>query len=160
MNICPCGSGAELDNCCGRYFDTLSAPTAEALMRSRFSAHSLGKGQYLSDTLSEKERADFDIAEFDAAFGQLKWVGLEIRETVDGGEADDFGTVEFVARFKDGNGPGIHHERSSFIRENGHWVFDGATFDPKAPPRRVEKVGRNDPCPCGSGKKYKKCCGA
>lgn len=32
---------------------------------------------------------------------------------------------------------------------------------PKIQPRRVEvKVGRNDPCPCGSGKKYKKCCGA
>ena len=26
-------------------------------------------------------------------------------------------------------------------------------------PRTVEKIGRNDPCPCGSGKKYKKCCG-
>ena len=29
----------------------------------------------------------------------------------------------------------------------------------KKQPRRVQKVGRNDPCPCGSGKKYKKCCG-
>ncbi len=27
-------------------------------------------------------------------------------------------------------------------------------------PRRVVRIGRNDPCPCGSGKKYKKCCGA
>ena len=26
--------------------------------------------------------------------------------------------------------------------------------------RRVNKVGRNQPCPCGSGKKYKRCCGA
>jgi uncharacterized protein YecA (UPF0149 family) len=33
-----------------------------------------------------------------------------------------------------------------------------------APPapivRKGDKVGRNDPCPCGSGRKYKKCCGA
>ena len=30
----------------------------------------------------------------------------------------------------------------------------------RLPPRRsATKVGRNDPCPCGSGKKYKKCCG-
>ena len=29
----------------------------------------------------------------------------------------------------------------------------------KKQPRRVQKVGRNDPCPCGSGKKYKRCCG-
>jgi|GEM_PF-5285255 len=31
---------------------------------------------------------------------------------------------------------------------------------PAVRPRRVIKVGRNDPCPCGSGKKYKRCCGA
>ncbi|NKB58020.1 MAG: hypothetical protein GKS00_16985 [Alphaproteobacteria bacterium] len=160
MNTCPCGSGTELDLCCGRYFETLTAPTAEALMRSRYSAHALGKGQYLSDTLSAKERADFDVAEFEAAFEQHKWVGLEIRETAGGGETDDTGTVEFVARYKDGSGPAIHHERSNFIREEGRWVFDGAVFNPKAPPRQVEKVGRNEPCPCGSGKKYKKCCGA
>jgi len=30
---------------------------------------------------------------------------------------------------------------------------------PKQPVRRENKIGRNDPCPCGSGKKYKKCCG-
>lgn len=29
----------------------------------------------------------------------------------------------------------------------------------KATPKRVNKIGRNDPCPCGSGKKYKQCCG-
>ncbi len=129
-------------------------------MQSRYAAHSLGKGQYLSDTLSVKQRADFDIAEFEEAAGQVKWVGLEIRETTGGGEADETGTVEFVARCRDKDGPGIHHERSDFIREDGRWVFDGATFNPKAPTRRVEKVGRNEPCPCGSGKKFKKCCGA
>ncbi|MCA8983906.1 MAG: preprotein translocase subunit SecA [Planctomycetaceae bacterium] len=42
----------------------------------------------------------------------------------------------------------------------------GVPPEPGAPQRtvdpirnRIEKVGRNDPCPCGSGKKYKKCCG-
>ena len=29
----------------------------------------------------------------------------------------------------------------------------------KKQPRKVKKIGRNDPCPCGSGKKYKQCCG-
>ena len=29
----------------------------------------------------------------------------------------------------------------------------------KKQPRKVQKIGRNDPCPCGSGKKYKQCCG-
>ena len=30
----------------------------------------------------------------------------------------------------------------------------------KVSAKDIKKIGRNDPCPCGSGKKYKKCCGA
>jgi SEC-C motif-containing protein len=160
MNACPCGSGQNLALCCGRYFDSLAAPTAVALMRSRYSAHVLGKTRYLADTLSVAQRADFDIAELESVFGQTEWLGLEIRVVAGGGEADQTGTVEFVARRRDKSGPGIHHERASFIREDGRWVFDDCVMDPKAATRRVVKIGRNDPCPCGSGKKYKKCCGA
>ena len=160
INPCPCGSGQTLDACCGQYFENLAAPTAESLMRSRYSAHVPGKAAYLADTLSVAQRADFDISEFEAAFGQTTWLGLEIRDTADGGEADPTGTVEFVARCRDKNGPAIHHELSSFIREDGHWVFDDCTLNPKPATRRIEKVGRNQPCPCGSGKKFKKCCGA
>jgi len=36
----------------------------------------------------------------------------------------------------------------------------GEASQPKQPVVKHTKVGRNDPCPCGSGKKYKKCCGA
>ncbi len=35
----------------------------------------------------------------------------------------------------------------------------GGQAEQKAPVRSGIKVGRNDPCPCGSGKKYKECCG-
>jgi len=50
--------------------------------------------------------------------------------------------------------------------EPAHYAEDDATLAPL--PGVVEtvvlddedRVGRNDPCPCGSGKKYKKCCGA
>jgi uncharacterized protein len=38
------------------------------------------------------------------------------------------------------------------------WLDRG--FVPHAPIRKDPEPGRNDPCPCGSGKKYKKCCGA
>jgi uncharacterized protein YecA (UPF0149 family) len=41
------------------------------------------------------------------------------------------------------------------IREMENW----ACFDAPPPPRSTKKVGRNDPCPCGSGRKYKHCCG-
>ena len=129
-------------------------------MRSRYSAHVLGRAQYLADTLSVKQRADFNIAEFENNAGQTKWLGLEIRQTSGGGAEDETGAVEFVARLRDKNGPGVHHELSSFIREDGRWVFDDGIMNPKGATRRVNKIGRNDPCPCGSGKKYKKCCGA
>ena len=159
MNSCPCVSGRTLEACCGQYFESLSAPTAVALMRSRYTAHVLGKSQYLADTLSTKQRADFDIAELEDAFGQVTWTGLEIRATADGGVDDEAGTVEFVARCRDKDGPGIHHELSSFVREEGRWVFDDAVPNPKPATRQGQKVGRNEPCPCGSGKKFKKCCG-
>jgi len=49
----------------------------------------------------------------------------------------------------------IQHELDHF---DGKLILD---YDIKAIPvkRDRKKVGRNDPCPCGSGKKYKKCCG-
>ncbi|MCP5368805.1 MAG: YchJ family protein [Hyphomicrobiales bacterium] len=161
MTHCPCGSGKSLDDCCGRYFEDLSAPTALALMRSRYSAHVLGKGDYLARTLSTDQRKDFDVAQFEATAGNTKWMGLEIRQTALGGDKDDSGTVEFVARYRESGGdPIAHHELASFKREDGRWVFADCVLNPKGPTRRVDKVGRNDPCPCGSGKKFKKCCGA
>jgi SEC-C motif-containing protein len=157
---CPCGSGLDLDACCGRYFESLDAPTAEALMRSRYTAHVLGKRQYLADTLSARQRADYDAEEDPGVFNGVEWLGLDIRETAGGGESDETGTVEFAARFRESGRTAVHHERSSFIREGGHWVFDDCVLNPKPATRHVEKIGRNAPCPCGSGKKYKKCCGA
>ena len=158
MNACPCGSGKTLDECCGQYFETLAAPTALVLMRSRYTAHVLGKAQYLHDTLSTKQRVGFDVAEYEAHHGEITWTGLEIRGTSGGGEEDEAGTVEFIARCKDKDGPGMQHELSSFIREEGRWVYEDAVPTPKPVARTVQKVGRNEPCPCGSRKKYKKCC--
>jgi len=160
MTDCPCGSHKPLDDCCGRYFDDLSAPTALDLMRSRYTAHVLGMGDYLARTLSTQQRQDFDVAEFEAQAPRTKRLGLEVRQTTLGGEADDTGTVEFVARYKESGEPIAHHELASFTREDGRWVFASCVMNPKGETRRVEKVGRNEPCPCGSGKKYKKCCGA
>ncbi|KAA0258890.1 preprotein translocase subunit SecA [Deferribacter autotrophicus] len=49
------------------------------------------------------------------------------------------------------------------IREERRDIFGDSTEEKekKKPIKRTQpKIGRNDPCPCGSGKKYKKCCGA
>jgi len=157
---CPCGTDKALEECCGPYIDGAAAPSAVALMRSRYTAFVLGKGEYLAETLSTAQRADFDVDEFNATADETKWLGLDIRKTTDGGEKDETGTVEFVASYRNGREKIQHHELAKFTRENERWVFADCIMNPKEPPRVVQKVGRNDPCPCGSGKKYKKCCGA
>jgi SEC-C motif-containing protein len=87
-----------------------------------------------------------------------EWEGLEIVATEKGGVDDNTGEVEFIARFKDKGGEREHHERAGFKRESGTWLFtEGAMVKQK--PIKVDKIGRNEPCPCGSGSKYKKCCG-
>jgi len=160
MTACPCGSNAMLEECCGQWLDGAAAPTAEKLMRSRYTAFVLGRGDYLAETLSTEQRKDFDVEDFNASAENTKWQGLEIRNTSDGGEGDDAGTVEFVARYK-ANGEQInHHELAMFNREDGRWVFADCVMNPKPETVTVEKIGRNAPCPCGSGTKYKKCCGA
>ena len=160
MSECPCGSNQPLDACCGKYHGGEAAPTALALMRSRYSAFVLGLGEYLHDTLAENQRDAFDVDEFNASAADTKWQGLEIRNTSDGSEGDETGTVEFVATYKAQGQQIQHHELAMFGRENGRWVFADCVMNPKEPQRIVEKIGRNEPCPCGSGKKYKKCCGA
>ncbi|MQX37718.1 YchJ family protein [Roseospira navarrensis] len=161
MESCPCGSGLDVEACCAPVIaGATPAATAEALMRSRYTAYARGDIDYLMKTLAPESRADFDPIEAQGVAADSVWTGLEIRETTGGGESDDTGTVEYVARLKYRNTPRMHHERATFRREDGRWYCTGGEVNPKQPPRRVVSVGRNEPCPCGSGKKYKKCCGA
>ena len=159
MAPCPCGSGSDYDDCCGPIIGGAPAPTAEALMRSRFTAFVRGNVDHIEKTHSTAVH-DFDRAEADATATSVEWTRLEILDTVGGGEGDETGVVEFAAHFRHEGVQQVHHERSSFCRENGRWVYADGLINPKGQPRRTQKVGRNDPCPCGSGKKFKKCCGA
>ncbi len=160
MTICPCGSGLKLDECCAPLIAGLPAPTAEALMRARFTAYTQGNVEYLGQTLDAAGRSEFDPEETARDAASAEWQRLEIRATQDGGKGDDTGTVEFVAHFRLEGTARIHHERAIFVREDGQWKCADGQVDPKEPPRSSVKVGRNEPCPCGSGKKFKKCCGA
>lgn len=159
MVQCPCGSGSELAACCGPFLDGAPAPTAEALMRSRFTAFVHGDLDYVESTHASAVRDSFNRSSAESMLETGKWVRLEVRDVAGGGVDDDAGTVEFVAHFRKGKDALVHHERSNFRRENGRWVYVDGKMNPKDAPRRVEKVGRNDPCPCGSGRKFKKCCG-
>lgn len=157
MSLCPCGSGHPLDACCGPYLDGAAAPTPEALMRSRYSAYVVGNIDHVERT---HDSADgFDRAEAESMSRDMDWQSLEILSTTEGGADDDEGTVEFAARYKHKGEQQLHHEISNFHRRDGRWLYVNGVINPKAAPRTVEKVGRNDPCPCGSGKKFKKCCG-
>ncbi|MEI6558310.1 MAG: YchJ family protein [Rhodospirillaceae bacterium] len=156
---CPCGSGRTLEACCAPYLGgTAPAPTAEALMRSRYSAFATGNIDYIEQTLLPETRADFDRKHITEWAGNSTWLGLEVRSTEAGGPDDQEGRVEFVARFALSGHQHAHHEQSRFVRRDGRWWYvDGDIVTPR--PRTVVKIGRNDPCSCGSGKKYKKCCG-
>ena len=160
MAQCPCGSGSNFDECCGPIINggTL-APTPEALMRSRFTAYVHGDLDHIESTHAKEVRDNFNRSAAESTANSVEWISLEICDTSDGGEDDDTGTVEFAARFKQDGELMVHRERSNFRREEGRWVYVDGKMNPKGKPRRVEKVGRNEPCPCGSGKKYKKCCG-
>ena len=163
MTDCPCCSGRELAACCGPYLSGEAvAPTAEALMRSRYSAFVTVNVDYLHDTLAPEARHDFDHAETEAWAKSSKWQGLTINATEAGGEGDETGTVDFTASYRSKGQPFAHRELGSFRREGGRWLYvDGQIGGPRqaTQQRTGPKVGRNDPCPCGSGKKYKKCCG-
>ena len=157
MTLCPCGSGRTFEECCGPIIAGSPAPTPEALMRSRYSAFVTGELDHVDRTHAAEVRDDFNRAEAERSIKECTWLGLEINNAAENG---DEGTVEFVARFKRGGQEYVQHELASFCRRDGHWFYLDGKINPKPPQRYVTKVGRNDPCTCGSGKKYKKCCGA
>ncbi|KEA65293.1 UPF0225 protein YchJ [Marinobacterium lacunae] len=123
-HTCPCGSGRTFKACCEPALSGVTpAPTAEALMRSRYSAFALGAVDYLIETLAPEMRHPGE-AELLAEQTQVTtWTGLTILDTQAGGPEDTTGIVEFEARFQSGPDKGALHERSRFRRENSRWVY-------------------------------------
>lgn len=170
---CPCGSGLDFIDCCEKYLKGKAhPPTAEALMRSRYTAYTKADIDYLKKTLAPQSRNDFDPVMTKKWATSAQWKGLKILSVEKGSENDKKGTVEFLATYEQ-EGEGLeHHEVSQFVKIEGQWYFvDGEGHShkegeghhhhpkPQTVVREGPKVGRNDPCPCGSGKKYKKCHG-
>ncbi len=123
---CACGSGVAVEKCCGRYIDGNElAPTAEALMRSRYTAYTLQREEYLLATWHASKRPSLLALQADV---DTKWLGLDVkRHAVDG----DSAVVEFVARFKVGGGRAERlHEVSRFVREDGRWFYVGGNPRP------------------------------
>lgn len=157
---CPCLSGKMFKNCCNPYFEkTATPPTAEALMRSRYTAFVVEEVDYIYETHDPATRGDVDIEEIRAWAEQSDWEGLSVVSKEAGGENDDSGKVEFVAHYTLHGKDHHHHESSIFTRKEGKWYFTEGTIVNNTVRRDGPKIGRNDPCVCGSGKKFKKCCG-
>lgn len=160
MSNCPCGSELMLAACCGPLIKSEKpAPTAEALMRSRYTAYTLGDIDYISRTHDPRANDDFDHEGARQWAQKAEWLGLDIIRTEKGCEGDSDGRVEFKAHYRLKGKEHTLHEVGDFVRKKGVWYYlDGKLPDIQQYRREAPKVGRNDPCACGSGKKYKKCC--
>jgi SEC-C motif-containing protein len=157
---CPCGRGETLEACCGPVLGGAAAATAEDLMRSRYTAYVLANIDHVVATHDPATRDTVDRAASEAWAKQSTWLGLDIVATEAGGADDTTGMVEFVAKFSLAGRVQQHHERSRFRKEDGRWYYvDGDIQKARPVEREAPKVGRNEPCPCGSGKKFKKCHG-
>ena len=115
---CPCGSGETFGACCGPLLDGAPAPTAERLMRSRFTAFAVGDGSYLLSSWHPSTRPDaIDLDD------GLRWRRLDILDRAGGGPFDREGVIEFEAFWRQGDERGSLHERSRFVREDRRWFY-------------------------------------
>jgi SEC-C motif-containing protein len=148
MENCPCNSGKSYKECCESFLSGGQIPqTPEALMRSRYTAYFQGNMDYVANTMKGPAAVGFNKEDAGQWSTQIKWHGLKVIKSK---QDNNQGTVEFIARYALNGNIDIIYEISEFSLENGKWYYiDGVT----------PKLGRNDICPCGSQKKYKKCCG-
>ncbi|WP_163832819.1 YchJ family protein [Spartinivicinus ruber] len=156
---CPCGSNQDFTSCCQPFIEgSQSATTAEQLMRSRYSAYSVHALDYLIATTHPDQQANLEKQAIKSWADQCHWVRLEVKKVSAGQASDDAGEVSFNAYYQLTSNPKtqVLSENSRFVKINQHWYY----IDPTVPfkIKGQTKINRNDPCPCGSGKKYKKCC--
>lgn len=160
MDKCPCCSGLEYVKCCEPFIKGIKIPvTASELLRARYTAHVVCEVPYIISTVHPDHAEQHDENVIRKWASESQWDGLEIIKTEKGEAADDVGFVEFIARYREKQKKHEHHEIAKFTKKDGKWYF----YDSDIPFKQVvndgPKTGRNDPCPCGSGKKFKKCCG-
>jgi len=158
MNTCPCCSGKKYTDCCEPIINSESATTGLTLMRSRYTSYCVQQSKYLYNTTHPKTRVKTSLKEIEEWSKENSWTKLEIINTEKGTERDSNGIVEFKAHFTDlyGNHQ-IHHEKSTFLRENGKWFYLDGIVNPQKP-IITKTISRNAPCSCGSGMKFKNCC--
>lgn len=124
LSLCPCKSRLPYGECCAPFHYGKALPkTAEALMRSRYSAYFFGRIDYLVETTHPEVRTPRLRAEIAATADEAKWKFLIILATSKGQEGDRTGKVEFVAQFYHQGRLQEHHEHSRFRRSRGLWKY-------------------------------------
>ncbi len=143
--MCICGKKESFEECCGAIISAKrSAETPEELMRSRYSAYVQANGSYLLESTVKENRFADDVALIEEFSNAVEWLKLDVLNAAGS-------QVEFKAYYRDNEGIQVLHEKSNFIQEDGVWRYkDGELY--------ATKIERNESCPCGSGKKFKKCC--
>lgn len=150
---CLCDTGLDFANCCQPYITlTKPAPSPEALMRSRFTAYATKHYSYVLSTYAKETALDMSAEALANANDDTCWLRLELIAH----ESDvETGMVQFKAYYQVGRRFFCMHERSRFSKQDGLWCYvDGDMLDGSG----ELKLGRNDPCICGSNKKFKRCC--
>ncbi|MCL2805569.1 MAG: YchJ family protein [Treponema sp.] len=159
MKHCPCGSSREYSACCEQYISgKAKAPTAQELMRSRYSAYAEHEIDYIINTCVRRGDKDIDYKSTRDWSEKSKWLGLKIISVEKGAVTDTEGTVEFEATYERDGLRDVHHETAVFKKENDEWLYLEGNISVRTIVRSSPKTGRNEPCPCGSGKKFKHCC--
>jgi SEC-C motif-containing protein len=153
---CPCGSGKLFSECCGPVLSgTRKAATAEELMRARFTAHATRDFGFVHRTYRPTSRQPY-VPDPDGP--TTEWTRLVVHNHSIG-SGPNTATVEFSAYGIEGGAEHVLHEKAEFMRVGDEWLYTRPLREGPAPFRETaKKPGRNEPCPCGSGKKYKHCC--
>ena len=157
MELCPCGSSKNYNQCCEPFITAIKLPhTPEELMRSRYSAYTRANIDYIANTMKAPANLDFNPVEAKSWAAEVKWLKLEV---VAATQDENEGTVEFIAQYSHEGKKYVLHEVSLFRRDDNQWYYVDGNGPESKPITRTTKIARNDPCSCGSQKKYKKCCG-
>jgi SEC-C motif-containing protein len=152
---CHCGRTAAFADCCKALLKGVKATTAEDLMRSRYAAFVEADVDYILDTYATETRPVDQREDILSWAKEVEWQKLEVVSTEKGDAADEEGFVEFKAYYKEEGVDQVLHEKSFFKREKGNWVYVSGEYPKEEKPKLPN---RNEPCFCGSGKKFKKCC--
>jgi SEC-C motif-containing protein len=116
---CPCGTGLAYGECCGPFLGGEALPpTAERLMRSRFTAYAVRDRAYLLHTWHPTTRPSDLILDADT-----EWFRLDIIGRTAGGLLDSTGTVDFRAYHRTAGVRGEQRENSRFTRVDRRWCY-------------------------------------